>query len=78
MKCSTKKEFLQPIGEYGMVGMGEVSQHLFNSAMKLERENALKAALYQLEPVMPTASRNAVFKQELANLTECGLLSRLP
>ena len=47
MKYSTEKEFLQPIWEHGMEGMSEVLQDFFNLAVKLERENALKAAPYQ-------------------------------
>ena len=47
MEYNTGKEFLQPILDHGMEGMGEVLQNLFNLAMKLERENALKAAPYQ-------------------------------
>ena len=47
MKYSKEKEFLQPILDYGMEGMSAVLQNLFNLAMKLERENALKAAPYQ-------------------------------
>ena len=47
MEYSTEKEILQPILEHGMEGMSEVLQKLFNFAMKLERENALKASPYQ-------------------------------
>ena len=47
MEYSTEKEFLQPILDHGMEGMSEVLQNLFNLAMKLERENALKASPYQ-------------------------------
>ena len=47
MEYSTEKEILQPILEHGMEGMFEVLQKLFNLAMKLERENALKASPYQ-------------------------------
>ena len=71
MEYSTEKEFLQPILDHGMEGMSEVLQNLFNLAMKLERENALKASPYQRtegRPAMPTASRNAIFKHERANL----------
>ena len=47
MEYSTEKEILQPILEHGMEGMSEVLQKLFNLAMKLERENVLKATPYQ-------------------------------
>lgn len=47
MEYSTQKEILQPILDHGMEGMGEVLQNLFNLAMQLERENALKASPYQ-------------------------------
>ena len=47
MEYSTEKEILQPILEYGLEGMSEVLQNLFNMAMRLERENALKASPYQ-------------------------------
>ena len=47
MEYNTEREFLQPILERGLEGMSEVLQNLFNLAMKLERENALKAAPYQ-------------------------------
>ena len=47
MKYSTEKEILQAIFERGFEGMSEVLQKLFNVAMKLERENVLKATPYQ-------------------------------
>ena len=47
MGYSTEKEILQPILDHGMEGMSEVLQKLFNLAMKLERENVLKATPYQ-------------------------------
>ena len=47
MEYSTEKEILQPIFEHGMEGMSEVLQKLFNLAMRMERENALKASPYQ-------------------------------
>ena len=47
MEYSTEKESLQPILEHGMEGMSEVLQKLFNLAMRMERENALKASPYQ-------------------------------
>ena len=46
MKHNTEKEILQPILDHGMEGMSEVLQKLFNLAMKLERENVLKASPY--------------------------------
>ena len=46
MEYSTEKEILQAIYERGMEGMSEVLQKLFNLAMKLERENVLKASPY--------------------------------
>ena len=48
MEYSTEKEILQPIFDHGMEGMAEVLQKLFNLAMKLERENVLKASPYRL------------------------------
>ncbi len=47
MEYSTEKEILRPILEHGLEGMSEVLQNLFNMAMRLERENALKASPYQ-------------------------------
>ena len=47
MEYSTEKEILQPILEHGIEGMSEVLQKLFNLAMRLERENVLKASPYQ-------------------------------
>ncbi len=47
MEYSTEKEILQPILDHEMEGMSEVLQKLFNLAMKLERENVLKATPYQ-------------------------------
>ena len=47
MGYSTEKEILQPIWDHGMEEMSEVLQKLFNLAMKLERENVLKASPYQ-------------------------------
>ena len=47
MEYSTEKEILQPILDHGMEGMSEVLQKLFKLAMKLERENVLKATPYQ-------------------------------
>ena len=46
MGYSTEKEILQPIWDHGMEEMSEVLQKLFNLAMKLERENVLKASPY--------------------------------
>ena len=43
MEYSTEKEILQAIFERGFEEMSEVLQKLFNLAMKLERENVLKA-----------------------------------
>ena len=47
MEYSTEREILQPILDHEMEGMSEVLQKLFNLAMKLERENVLKATAYQ-------------------------------
>ena len=44
---STQDEFLQPIFEKGLEGMGEVFQNILNTAMRIERENYLKAEPYQ-------------------------------
>ena len=44
MEYSTEKEILQAIFERGFEGMSEAVQNLFNLAMKLERENILKAS----------------------------------
>ncbi|MBR2427078.1 MAG: hypothetical protein IKB16_10110 [Lentisphaeria bacterium] len=65
MEYSTEKEILQPVLDHGMEEMSEVLQKLFNLAMKLERENVLKATQYNGRkdvPAMLTVSRSGIFK----------------